>query len=90
MQDGRLLMLWSSFSGTDYVEAIAVSDNGDITGNWTHLPELLFEKNGGHGMIFCTFAGELRFIMHAPNHPAGAERPHLVALKEEKGTLRVV
>ena len=89
-KEGRLLMIWSSFVGEDYVEAIAASDNDDITGNWVHLTDLLFEKNGGHGMIFRTLEGELRFIMHAPNHPAGAERPHLVALKEENGTLRVV
>ena len=90
MQDGRLLMLWSSFSGKDYVEALAVSDNGDITGNWTHLPELLFEKDGGHGMIFSTFAGELCFVMHSPNHPGGAERPRLTRLVEKNGSLRVM
>ena len=88
MQDGRLLMLWSSFSGKDYVEALAVSDNGDITGNWTHLPDLLFEKDGGHGMIFRTFEGELCFIMHSPNLPAGDERPRIIPLVEENGTLR--
>ena len=88
MQDGRLLMLWSSFSGKDYVEALAVSDNDDITGNWTHLPDLLFAKDGGHGMIFRTFEGELCFIMHSPNLPAGDERPRIIPLVEENGTLR--
>ena len=87
-QEGKLLMLWSSFSGSNYVEAIAASDNGDITGNWKHLPNLLFEKDGGHGMIFSTFEGELRFIMHSPNYPRGDERPRMIPLVEENGTLR--
>lgn len=90
MQDGRLLMLWSSFSAGQYVEAVAASDNGDITGKWQHLPHLLFEKDGGHGMVFRTAEGELRFIMHTPNSPGGAERPRLLAVQEKEGTLQLV
>lgn len=39
--DDALLMIWSSFD-----------ENGDITGNWKHKRELLFQNDGGHGMIF--------------------------------------
>lgn len=88
MQDGKLLLLWSSFSKNGYTEAIAVSDNGDITGNFTHAPELLFESNGGHGMVFRDFNGELRFVMHGPNVPK-MERPMLYTLVEADGTLKV-
>ena len=42
-----------------YTEAIAVSDNGDIDGNWVQRDELLFKKDGGHGMIFKTFDDKL-------------------------------
>lgn len=89
MQDGRLLMLWSSFSAGGYAEAIAVSDNGDITGQWQHLPQLLYEKDGGHGMLFRTAEGALRLILHAPNGQAGAERPHLFSVLEKEGTLQL-
>ena len=44
--DGTLLLLWSSMGEEGYTEAIAVSDNGDIDGNWVQRDELLFKKDG--------------------------------------------
>lgn len=85
-QQGRLLMIWSSHAAKGYCEAIAYSDNGDITGAWQHDGRLLFEENGGHGMIFRTLEGGLRFIYHQPNNTP-MERPHIVALREEGDTL---
>ena len=37
-------LLWSSMGEEGYTEAIAVSDNGDIDGNWVQRDELLFKK----------------------------------------------
>lgn len=54
LKGGELLMLWSSFGEHGYVEAISRSDNNDITGNWVPDEELLFERDGGHGMLFAT------------------------------------
>ena len=48
--------------------------------------ELLFDKDGGHGMVFRDKAGDLRFVMHAPNKPL-LERPVLITVREENGTL---
>ncbi|MDD4773751.1 MAG: glycoside hydrolase family 43 protein [Eubacteriales bacterium] len=83
--DGSLVMIWSSFSG-GYITAVAASDNGDITGRWTTLPGLLFEKDGGHGMMFEDFDGQLTLSLHAPNS-GGNERPVFIKIREdnEKG-----
>lgn len=52
-------MIWSSFSTGGYCVAVARSDYGDITGNWILEDDLLFERDGGHGMIFRTLDGQL-------------------------------
>ena len=59
-------MLWSSFGEHGYVEAISRSDNNDITGNWVPDEELLFERDGGHGMLFATLDGKLMLTLHSP------------------------
>lgn len=69
-----LICIWSSFSKGEYVEAISRSDNGSILGNWTIDDKLMYEKNGGHGMIFTDLCGELNFIYHTPNETPN-ERP---------------
>lgn len=72
--DKELICLWSSFGKGGYVEAISRSDNGKITGNWTIDKKLLFEKDGGHGMIFTDLDGEYNFAYHTPNETP-FERP---------------
>ncbi len=82
---GKLLMIWSSFSDNGYVQAVASSVSGSIQGPWRH-EELLFDRDGGHGMIFKTYAGELRLIIHSPNeHPK--ERPFMIPLIEKNDVL---
>ena len=84
---GRLLMTWSSFSGGAYCVGLAYSDNGEIDGNWIHDDRMLFEADGGHGMIFET-DGKLYFTYHQPNN-APLERPHFVEIEEKDDTLFV-
>lgn len=84
--DGTLLMLWSSIGKDGYTEAIAVSDNGDIDGNWVQRDELLFKKDGGHGMIFKTFDGRLLLLLHSPNKNP-LERPVYFELEDREGML---
>lgn len=86
--NGRLLMLWSSFGKEGYTQAIAYSDNGDITGNWIQQETLLFEKDGGHGMIFKDKKGKLILTLHTPNEHR-KEHPVFYSLKEEDNTLIV-
>lgn len=63
----ELIILWSSFNDNGYVEAIARSDNGKMSGNWSIDENLLYDRDGGHGMIFKTFEGQTKFVCHAPN-----------------------
>ncbi len=88
-ENGKLYMLWSSFAKTGYVQAVAVSDNGEIDGNWSHEHPLLMEKDGGHGMMFTDYNGQLHLTLHTPNKHS-LERPVLYHAKEENGTLKLV
>lgn len=69
-----LFSIWSSFYKGNYCEAIARSDNGRIDGKWTIDDKLVYEKDGGHGMIFADFDGENYFVFHQPNETP-LERP---------------
>ena len=79
-------MIWSSFAKKQYCEAISYSDNGSIFGKWLHEDRLLFEENGGHGMLFETFDKELMFIQHSPNNPPD-ERPCIFKVTEKEQSL---
>lgn len=65
--DGELKMLWSSFSKTGYSIGVASSRSGRITGPWVQAKEPFYKKDGGHGMLFQTFEGELKLAIHTPN-----------------------
>jgi len=86
--NGELLLLWSSFRQGRYAQAIARSTSGGIRGPWTHDPIPLFESDGGHGMIFCTFEGRTMLALHTPNDTPN-ERPVFIGLEETDGRLTV-
>ena len=87
-KSGKLLMIWSSFTKEGYAVGIAESVTGKIYGPWKQQPEPIFNKNGGHGMIFKTFEGQLCLVFHQPNG-GGAERAHFFALEDIADTLIV-
>ena len=96
-------MLWSNLAKKKgYAVGIAWSDNGKIDGNWFHQPVPLYAKgafyefNGGHGMLFEDFNGQLTLALHSPNgstpeHPTTAvfipveDTGDTVVLKEDFG-----
>lgn len=88
-EDGKLLMIWSSSANGNYVEALSYSDNGEITGNWKHCNKPLFEKDGGHGMIFKSFEGQSYLVLHAPNI-LGKEHPVFFKITEKNGKLEIL
>lgn len=63
--DDSLIMLWSSWGHDGYIQTIARSRTGLVTGPWEQLPRLL-GQNSGHGMIFTTFEGKKLLIVHRP------------------------
>lgn len=83
-EDGKLHMLWSTASKKGYVEALAHSDNDDIDGNWSVDRELLFDHDGGHGMIFRDLNGQYRLVLHYPNTSC-QEHPKFTPLSYQNG-----
>lgn len=87
-KNGDLLMLWSSYGKQGYFESVLKSDNGEIDGKWI-AQEMLFEKDGGHGMFFHTFEGQMKLALHGPNTFDGNERLMLFNIEECNGRLSV-
>jgi GH43 family beta-xylosidase len=83
---GKLLMTWSSFTKEGYAIGIAESATGKVYGPWKQHPNPLYNKDGGHGMIFKTFDGRLCIVFHQPNN-GGAERAHIFELEDTGDTL---
>lgn len=89
MDDGQLVMIWSSLIGNRYIQAVSRSSNGEIDGIWTHDTELLFERDGGHGMIFHTVDGKPMLTLHQPNTKF-LERPKFFELTKKEGNLKII
>ena len=88
--DGRLHLLWSSYGkGHAYIQALAHSSNDDIDGVWTVDRDLLFEKDGGHGMIFQSLDGQLMLTLHSPNRN-NSEHPVFKKLNYTSGRLSAI
>ncbi len=77
---GRLCMIWSSFSKNGYALGVARSEGG-IEGPWKQEEEPLVSSGGGHGMVF-SFKGKRYLILHLNNNDHPNERPFLRELKE--------
>ncbi len=86
-ENGDLSLIWSSIGEKGYLESVLKSDNGEIDGKWISQP-LLFEEDGGHGMLFRDFNGDLKFSLHAPN-TKGAERVVLFDVEDKNGLLSI-
>ena len=86
---GKLLMIWSSFCNGQYAVGVAESTTGRVKGPWRQQPEPIFNRHGGHAMIFKTFDGKLCLTLHQPNSPAGDERAKIFELEDMGNTLRI-
>lgn len=65
--DGSIALLWASFGEKGYVEAVADSPSGEITGPWLHRSAPIYADNGGHGMIFKGLDHNTYLTLHYPN-----------------------
>ena len=77
---GTLIMIWSSFGARQYAVGMAISSSGKIAGPWQQVAQPLFAADGGHGMIFRTFDGQLMLALHQPNS-GGKERGAFLPVK---------
>ena len=80
--DGQLLMLWSTIGARGYTMGIARSAGGRVEGPWTQDPDPIVADDGGHGMIFRSFEGQLVMTFHTPNQTPN-ERACFVPIEEE-------
>ena len=88
-KNGDLYMIWSNFvKGHGYCVLLRKSTTGKIAGPWTK-DEILYGKNGGHGMLFRTFDGKLLLTLHQPNS-GEAERMKLFEVEDTGNTLRLI
>uniref|UniRef100_UPI003217832B glycoside hydrolase family 43 protein n=1 Tax=uncultured Draconibacterium sp. TaxID=1573823 RepID=UPI003217832B len=85
---GNLLMIWSSMGADGYAIGIAASESGSIKGPWKHQGKCLFKNNGGHGMIFKTFEGQLVITLHQPNTRPN-ERMQIYKLKDTGNSIEL-
>lgn len=84
-----LSILWSSFTGPgNYAIGTAHSTSGNILGPWINDKEPLFAKDGGHGMLFKTFEGELMLTIHSPNIKT-LERPIFIKVYDDGNSIRL-
>jgi len=69
IRDGKdLRMIWSNFlAETGYCVLQCRSATGKVTGPWVDQ-KVLYRKNGGHGMLFRKFDGQLMLSLHQPNN----------------------
>ena len=66
-KDGGLYLLWSThLAGGTYALLAAKSVNGEPDGEFTQLGAV-YEKNGGHAMVFTDREGADMLVLHAPN-----------------------
>ncbi len=86
-KSGKLFMIWSSFGATGYMVGVAVSDSGKLAGPWKQRSEALYSADGGHGMLFRRFDGQLMLVLHSPNKMT--ERARLFEIEDTGEILRV-
>ena len=87
-KSGKLFMIWSSFGAGGYMVGLAISDSGKLAGPWRQQPEPIYDKDGGHGMLFTTFDAKLMMVLHSPNERT--ERPRIFEMEDTGETLRLV
>jgi hypothetical protein len=64
------------------------SESGHVLGPWHQLPDPISAEDGGHGMIFETFEGQLMLTFHSPNKTPD-ERAVFVEIVEGDGRIHL-
>ncbi len=78
IEDGKIALYWSTFTETGYSVAKNVAD--DVFSEYV-FDRIVFEKDGGHCMVFEDLAGELQMTFHQPN-TSPVERMQLFAMEK--------
>lgn len=75
----RLGMIWTSWQYDVYVQGVAYSESGNLSGPWIHEKEPITPANFGHGMLFKTLQGKWLMAVHSHEVVKGKYHrvPHL-------------
>lgn len=82
-ENGKLRMIWSSFSMGRYI-ILEAESTGGIRDLWKHRGSR-FPFDGGHAMLFETLEGKRYISLHSPNH-ADLERPFFFPYEATDGS----
>jgi hypothetical protein len=85
-QDGQLVMLWSSMGKRGYAMGLARSVSCSVLGPWVQDDQPIWGEDGGDGMVFRSFDGQLYLTLHTPNEKP-KERAVFVPIDETGGPL---
>lgn len=83
---GELLLIWSTFVNHMYCQCVAKSSNGELDGEFIHLPPII-TNDGGHGMIFKA-DDKLYLTFHTPNKSL-EERPTFKELIDTGNSIKI-
>ena len=86
-KNNTLLLIWSTFIGKSYIEALVRFKDGVINQNFEHL-EPIITDDGGHGMIFKA-KNKLFLTFHSPNR-TDYERVKLIEIEDVGNSIKVI
>ncbi len=86
---GPLHLLWSACADSGYAIGVATSPSGSLLGPWTQSPTPLWQRNGGHAMVFAREDGQAYLAFHSPNE-SPHERVMLVPVQYTDDGLRLL
>ena len=64
----------------------AASESGSVKGPWKHMEKPVFDRDGGHAMIFNDKEGRMLLSLHQPERYLD-ERAHFFVLDWKDGQL---
>lgn len=89
MKNGKLLMLWSTFTTTGYATGYCISESGTLFGPWKQQRNPLYFHDGAHSSLFRTFGGKLMMALHCPNDQP-KKKPLIFEMEETEDGIAIV
>ena len=89
MQNGTLIMLWTTRSRLGYAMGYAKSISGEVWGPWTQMERPLYAHDGGHSMLFRRLDdNQLMMSMHVADR--GPKMLTIFEMEEKGDDLHII
>jgi len=89
LEDGTLIMLWTTRSRTGYALGYAKSTSGEIYGPWVQMERPLYAHDGGHCNLFRRLDNnQLMMSMHCADR--GPKMFALFEMEDKNGELNII